>query len=231
MGFSAKRNARAVRAWRDAGFTQAVSILARAWREHCALRRAGRRAFRRSGTRGRLLLRAAGRRTRRRRDRRARLSPRGWPRGPSRRHRTGLVGRDQEGSRRGAGGSCRRPRCDGRDDAPDRYGRQVAFVYLAGTETLVQAELLRQGEALGSADATDKDCAMTLAAAEAEARQAKRGTWADAMVIKNAESSDDILAGIGRFTLVEGKVLSVRQAGATTYLISILGGTGHGTLL
>jgi hypothetical protein len=38
------------------------------------------------------------------------------------------------------------------------------------------------------------------------------------MVIKNAESSDDILAGIGRFTLVEGKVLSVRQAGATTYL-------------
>jgi endonuclease YncB( thermonuclease family) len=106
----------------------------------------------------------------------------------------------------------------GQDDAPDRYGRQVAFVYLAGTETLVQAELLRQGEALGSADATDKDCAMTLAAAEADARQAKRGTWADAMVIKNAESSDDILAGIGRFTLVEGKVLSVRQAGATTYL-------------
>jgi hypothetical protein len=26
------------------------------------------------------------------------------------------------------------------------------------------------------------------------------------------------LAGIGRFTVVEGKVLSVRQAGATTYL-------------
>jgi hypothetical protein len=26
----------------------------------------------------------------------------------------------------------------GQDDAPDRYGRQLAFVYLAGTETLVQ---------------------------------------------------------------------------------------------
>ena len=38
------------------------------------------------------------------------------------------------------------------------------------------------------------------------------------MVIKNAESPGDILARIGRFTLVEGKVLSVRQAGATTYL-------------
>ncbi|HMD47748.1 MAG TPA: hypothetical protein VKG79_01565, partial [Bryobacteraceae bacterium] len=36
--------------------------------------------------------------------------------------------------------------------------------------------------------------------------------------IKNAESPDDILAGIGRFTVVEGKVLSVHQSGATTYL-------------
>jgi endonuclease YncB( thermonuclease family) len=33
----------------------------------------------------------------------------------------------------------------GQDDAPDRYGRQVAFVYLAGSETAVQNELLRQG--------------------------------------------------------------------------------------
>jgi len=38
----------------------------------------------------------------------------------------------------------------GQDDAPDRYGRQVAFVYLAGSETPVQNELLKQGEALVS---------------------------------------------------------------------------------
>jgi endonuclease YncB( thermonuclease family) len=106
----------------------------------------------------------------------------------------------------------------GQDDAPDRYGRQVAFVYLAGSETLVQGELLRRGEALLSADVTDRDCAAALAGAEAEARQAKRGTWADASVIKNTESPDDILTGIGRFTVVEGRVWSVRQAGATTYL-------------
>ena len=106
----------------------------------------------------------------------------------------------------------------GESDAPDRYGRQVAFVYLAGAETLVQDELLRQGEALVSPEVPDKDCAKTLFAAEAEARQAKRGIWSDASAIKNAESPDDILTGIGRFTLVEGKVLSVRQAGATTYL-------------
>jgi len=106
----------------------------------------------------------------------------------------------------------------GDDDAPDRYGRQPAFVFLAGSETTVQSELLRRGEALTSMEVANKDCAAELAAAEAEARQAKRGTWADPAAIKNAESPGDILAGIGRFIVVEGKVLSVRQAGATTYL-------------
>jgi endonuclease YncB( thermonuclease family) len=106
----------------------------------------------------------------------------------------------------------------GEDDTPDRYGRQPAFVFIAGSETPVQTELLRQGDALVSAEVAAKDCTAVLLAAEAEARQAKTGTWADATAIKNAESPGDILAGIGRFTVVEGKVLSVRQAGATTYV-------------
>ncbi len=94
----------------------------------------------------------------------------------------------------------------GEDDAPDRYGRQVALVFVAGSETSVQGQLLAQGEALVSAAVTDKECASILIAAEALARQAKRGIWADPAAIKNAESPGDILAGIGRFTLVEGKV-------------------------
>ena len=106
----------------------------------------------------------------------------------------------------------------GEDDSPDRYGRQPAFVFLEGTETSVQGLLLTQGEALVSATVADKDCALSLLAAETAARDAKRGTWADPAAIKNAESPGDILTGIGRFTVVEGKVLSVRQAGATTYL-------------
>ena len=106
----------------------------------------------------------------------------------------------------------------GEDDTPDRYGRQPAFVFLGSSDALVQGLLLAQGQALVSATVTDKDCASILNAAEAAARQAKLGTWADPAAIKNAESPGDILAGIGRFTVVEGKVLSVRQAGATTYL-------------
>jgi endonuclease YncB( thermonuclease family) len=106
----------------------------------------------------------------------------------------------------------------GEDDTPDRYGRQPAFVFLDRSDISVQSQLLAQGEALVSATVTDKDCALLLNAAEAAARRAKLGIWADPAAIKNAESPGDILAGIGRFTVVEGKVLSVRQAGATTYL-------------
>jgi endonuclease YncB( thermonuclease family) len=106
----------------------------------------------------------------------------------------------------------------GEDDTPDRYGRQPALVFLDGTQTPVQGLLLAQGEALVSATMADKDCASILIAAESVAREAKRGAWADPSAIKNAESPGDILAGIGRFTVVEGKVLSVREAGATTYL-------------
>jgi endonuclease YncB( thermonuclease family) len=106
----------------------------------------------------------------------------------------------------------------GEDDTPDRYGRQPAFVFLASSDTPVQNLLLAQGEAAVSGAVADKDCAAALLAAEAEARRAKRGIWADPAAIKNAESPGDILAGIGRFMVVEGKVLSVRQAGATTYL-------------
>jgi endonuclease YncB( thermonuclease family) len=106
----------------------------------------------------------------------------------------------------------------GEDDTPDRYGRQPAFVFLDGSDTPVQGVLLAQGEALASGTITDRDCAAALLAAEAEARRTKRGIWADSAAIKNAESSGDILAGVGRFAVVEGKVLSVRQAGATTYL-------------
>jgi endonuclease YncB( thermonuclease family) len=109
-------------------------------------------------------------------------------------------------------------RLSGEDDTPDRYGRQLAFVWLKPDEILVQRELLAQGAAELSATVADKDCAAALMAAEGTARDAKRGIWADAAAIKNAESPGDILTGNGRFMLVEGKVLSVRQAGATTYL-------------
>ncbi|MDU1692795.1 MAG: thermonuclease family protein, partial [Bradyrhizobium sp.] len=81
----------------------------------------------------------------------------------------------------------------GEDDAPDRYGRQRAFAFLAGEERTVQGELLARGSVLRGTDVQDRDCALTLVAAEADARIASRGLWTSPTVIKNAESPDDIL--------------------------------------
>jgi endonuclease YncB( thermonuclease family) len=106
----------------------------------------------------------------------------------------------------------------GEIDAPDRYGRQQAFVFADSADASVQSLLLVRGDALVSGTVADKACAAELAAAEAVARRARRGIWADPAVIKNAESPGELLARIGQFTVVEGKVLSVRQAGATTYI-------------
>jgi endonuclease YncB( thermonuclease family) len=106
----------------------------------------------------------------------------------------------------------------GESDAPDRYGRQHAYAFLGQSGPSVQSLLLDRGEALFSAGIVDKTCATELTTAEAAARHAKRGTWINQTVIKNAESSGDILAGIGQFAIIEGKVLSVREAGATFYI-------------
>jgi len=106
----------------------------------------------------------------------------------------------------------------GENDSPDRYGRQGAFVFVTGSEQSVQSELLRRGEALVSSNISEKNCAAALAAAENAARDARLGIWGKTSAIKNAESPGDILSAIGHFTVVEGRVLSVRQAGAITYL-------------
>jgi endonuclease YncB( thermonuclease family) len=106
----------------------------------------------------------------------------------------------------------------GESDAPDRYGRQPAFVFVEQATASVQSQLLAQGDALASGTVADKACAAELLASEAAARRARHGLWAGSAAIKNAESAGELLARIGRFTVVEGKILSVRQAGAVTYL-------------
>ncbi len=106
----------------------------------------------------------------------------------------------------------------GADDTPDRYGRQPAFVALKGSVTPVQFEMLSRGEALASPTVSDPACSRALLAAEAVARAARRGIWTGSAALKNAESTDDILARLGRFTVVEGTVSSARLAGATFYV-------------
>lgn len=106
----------------------------------------------------------------------------------------------------------------GDSDTPDRYGRQSAFIFVETDGPPLQVRLLRAGAALASGTVPDGACATELAAAEAEARRLKTGIWSGNGVIKNAAIPGDIQAELGRFVVVEGRVLSVREAGATTYL-------------
>lgn len=106
----------------------------------------------------------------------------------------------------------------GTDDSPDRYGRQRAFVLVYGKETSLQAELLAEGQARAAGTVADPACAMELLQAENAARTTKRGLWSGSGALKNAERSADILAEVGRFAVVEGKVSSVRQAGTIWYV-------------
>ncbi len=101
---------------------------------------------------------------------------------------------------------------------PDRYGRLVAFAFVSGQEEPVQAKLLEDGHLVVTAPVDDKACATLLQAREFQARQAKRGLWAEPAALKNAEMPGDILTLVGRFVVVEGRVLSVREAGATLYI-------------
>ena len=101
----------------------------------------------------------------------------------------------------------------------DRYGRSVAFVFIDNSKQSVQQALLDQGHARVSARIGDKTCAELLLSSERTARAARRGLWADPNFAPlRSENITRIAAARGLFTLVEGKVLSVRESGATIYL-------------
>lgn len=100
----------------------------------------------------------------------------------------------------------------------DRYGRQVAFVFPVGGDVPLQARLLAQGVLAATGSAVPRDCVNYLMQQEIQARLARRGIWADSDAIKSAEMPGDILAQMGRFVVVQGRVHSVRESGATIYV-------------
>jgi endonuclease YncB( thermonuclease family) len=101
----------------------------------------------------------------------------------------------------------------------DRYGRVVAFAFAGDAQQSVQHALLEQGRARVAARIGDKACADGLLAAEKTARAAGRGLWADPNFAPlSAENLTRLQAMRGQFALVEGKVLSVRESGATIYV-------------
>ena len=103
----------------------------------------------------------------------------------------------------------------------DRYGRLVAHVYVTrdNSERWAEAELIERGNARVAARVGERGCAAALLARERAARAAKLGLWADPYyVVRPADDAAALTAERGRFAIVEGKVLSVRESGATIYV-------------
>jgi endonuclease YncB( thermonuclease family) len=101
----------------------------------------------------------------------------------------------------------------------DRFGRIPAFAFAPGSRVPAQYSMLAAGHARASADFGAPACHSALLAQEAIARKEKIGLWADpAFALFPADPPERVAAQRGHFAVVEGKVLSVRSSGATTYL-------------
>ncbi|MEZ5788972.1 MAG: thermonuclease family protein [Xanthobacteraceae bacterium] len=103
----------------------------------------------------------------------------------------------------------------------DRYGRLVAFAFAAdgATERSLQDALLTSGHARLSTRIEPRGCLPGLRRHEDQARRALLGLWGDPLYsARAAERPADILPQRGRFAVVEGTVVSVRESGGTIYV-------------
>ena len=107
----------------------------------------------------------------------------------------------------------------GLQEVTDRYGRTVAFVVRQNGPIDVAGELLAHGHARVAAHIGDAACAAELHSRERVARTSRLGLWGEPYYdVIEARNAPHLLAARGRFSLVEGKVLSVRESGGTIYL-------------
>jgi endonuclease YncB( thermonuclease family) len=105
--------------------------------------------------------------------------------------------------------------------AADRYGRLFAYVYAVrdGEEIFAQGELIASGFARVGDRVSSRAGATYLLDRESAARRDKLGLWGNSYYqVLDAKLPADVLAQRGRFALVEGRVVSVRESGATIYV-------------
>jgi endonuclease YncB( thermonuclease family) len=103
--------------------------------------------------------------------------------------------------------------------AKDRYGRIPAFVSIdRGLEPTLQHDMLKQGLARVAGAGASRSCLLQLMRLERQARTAALGLWGTPEhVVLPADNPAAVSTRRGSFALVEGRVLSVREAGSTIY--------------
>ena len=98
----------------------------------------------------------------------------------------------------------------------DRWGGVPARILVAKDGTDLAALLLKEGAALVDVGDADTLCRPGILSAEREARSAGRGAWGS--VLLPANDPEGIAKHVGRFAVVEGRVLSVGERERWTYL-------------
>ncbi|WP_406855159.1 DNA-binding protein [Alsobacter sp. KACC 23698] len=101
---------------------------------------------------------------------------------------------------------------------PDRWGRMPALIGREGSGDHLAAALARAGLAVAKAGDLPAGCAAAVLAAEAEARTARRGLWLDGEAHLSAEAPAAILEHVGRYVVVEGRVLGATERKTKAYL-------------
>lgn len=111
----------------------------------------------------------------------------------------------------------------------DRWGRSGGRLFLAGADglpSLAQA-LVEAGHSRVDPAGEARPCIAALYSAEARARAARRGIWADpAFAVLEATAPETFVARIGEIVLVQGKVASFGASRGRTYLNLGAGGRG-----
>lgn len=97
----------------------------------------------------------------------------------------------------------------------DRHGRVLAHVF-GGDDRWLQAELVRRGAVRVDTLPDGRERARELLRLEAEARVARRGLWASRVFA--VREADETRRYIGRFELVEGRVLAASSVAGRVYL-------------
>lgn len=104
----------------------------------------------------------------------------------------------------------------------DRHGRLLAIVSATseGLDRTLQRDMLALGYArVAARSEEDRACLAGWLSAERQARESGLGLWTDSeYAVRHAEDPAAVLAMRGRFALVEGRVISVRESGGTIYV-------------
>lgn len=104
----------------------------------------------------------------------------------------------------------------------DRYDRALAQVFVDGgngEQVWAQQHMMRSGLGRVYSFPDNRQCLDQLFAAEAQARAERLGIWADPYYsVRAADRPAEILARVGQYELVEGRVLLADRSGSRVYL-------------